>query len=236
MGCRDVSLLGMASLTKEQWAKVRTEWQASEKSGFEWLTLKGGGRWDVSHEPIRRRMRREQWRKGGQNYALLSVGGKILHGDADRVSVARIVAEAKADPGATPFGDGESERGDEIGEPSEPVMPTRPQRQMAALEVAANDADLMRDLRNETMDLHRKEWKLGRRLLYGAFEAARAAEDLAGLKVANLKMRIAKTGLESLTMLHTGETRAWGLEADLLDYASMTDAQLLAVSKGRSPR
>jgi len=56
------------------------------------------------------------------------------------------------------------------------------------------------------------------------------------LKVADLKMRMAKIGLESLTMLHKGEGRAWGLEADLFDYDSMTNEQLMDITQGRWPR
>jgi hypothetical protein len=41
---------------------------------------------------------------------------------------------------------------------------------------------------------------------------------------------------ETLGRVQEGERRIWGLDADLMDFESMTEEQLKAVARGRTPR
>ena len=222
----------MAMLTEEQWADLRAEWEASDRQGIEWMSTRHGGKWDVSPEPIRRRRLREGWEKIGP-YRPMPPATRDAHASADKVSVRRLAAEAGRGGDAKPFGGAVTEEAPPVVERAvEPVVEAEPpvESEPVAEPVRPSDPG---DLRDQLIDLHRREWRVGRQLLHGAISQARIASDGPALKLANEKMRLAKTGLEAMGLLHTGEARAWGLEADALDYSAMTDEQLAKVAEGK---
>ena len=53
----------MARMTEAEWAEIRAEWEASPRPGLAWLTVAGGGRWDITAEGLRKRRLAEGWAK-----------------------------------------------------------------------------------------------------------------------------------------------------------------------------
>jgi hypothetical protein len=50
------------------------------------------------------------------------------------------------------------------------------------------------------------------------------------------KAKFAKIASKTLKVVQEGERRAWSLDADMIDFDALSDAQLEALSKGRMPR
>lgn len=207
----------MARLSKDEWAEVRREWEASPQQGLTWLTKGAGGRFDVTEEAIRRQRLAakgtpDEWVKRGRT---ADVARRAREG-ADRLTVA---SEFTPDPTPpeTPQAAG---GGTEVGEsaPKKAPAASAPDSETAAV-----------DLRAKLIDLHRNEWRAARRLVYAAMAEAEKAEGFE-------KAKFAKISTESLKNIQEGERRAWSLDADLIDFEALTDAQLEAYAAGKVPK
>ncbi len=53
----------MARMTEAEWSEIRAEWENSPRPGLAWLTVAGGGRWDITAEGLRKRRLAEGWAK-----------------------------------------------------------------------------------------------------------------------------------------------------------------------------
>jgi hypothetical protein len=80
------------------------------------------------------------------------------------------------------------------------------------------------DLRTELLERHRREWGAARRLLYRSLVES---EKAIGFDVA----KFAKITAETIELIQRGEARAWGLDVLIIDFDSLTNAQLEAVVK-----
>ena len=90
-------------------------------------------------------------------------------------------------------------------------------------------------IRAEILDVQRREWKATRALVWGLMQSVRDDKD--GRKAPlEERLEVARVLPRALQIIHDGERRTWGLDADLIDYESLTDAQLDAVAAGRMPR
>jgi hypothetical protein len=204
----------MARLTREQWADMRREWEASPTQGLTWLTKAAGGHWDITEEPIRRKRAQEGWQKPVNMGAVV----RRAHSAADAASAARIAASP-----APPVPEGDA--GDDVGSDSpKNAGPTSADPRPA-------DADgLARDLRTELLERHRKEWNAARAMLYRSMEIAKAATGFEAAK-------FSKITSETIKIIQEGEAKAWGLDALLIDFDAMSEEQLEQVVKhGRLPR
>ncbi len=192
----------MARMTDADWAEIRGEWENSPRPGLAWLTVAGGGRWDITAEGLRKRRLAEGWAKAhpptfGQAHRAAPAAPAGVAAMEDLIGWLddALAAEDGAD------GSGEPDSARPL--PSDPDAEAR--------------ARLLRQ--------HQRDWVLPRALVA---EAARGRD--AGLG------RLAKLLAETLGRVQDGERRTWGLEADLLDYETMTEEQLKALIRGRTPR
>ena len=207
----------MARLSKDEWAEVRREWEASPQLGLTWLTKGAGGRFDVTEEAIRRQRLAakgtpDEWVKRGHS---ADVARRAREG-ADRIAAAAPSPDpASPPPPETPKAAG---GGTDVG--GDPAKNARAPADAEATAV---------DLRAKLIDLHRNEWKAARRLVYAAMKEG---EEAVGFD----KAKFAKITTESLRNIQEGERRAWSLDADLIDFEALTDAQLEAVAAGKMPR
>lgn len=206
----------MAKLTNEQWAQLRSDWEASPKQGIEWLSREHGGPWDITAEAIRRKRIKDG--EAGEAWAKPVNMGEVAR-------KARLLADAATSslvPGRLPpvgnLEPAESiERALGVGE-APPAQPVGGDTEAAAV-----------DVRSRLIETHRREWRVARGLAVRAVQEAQVAK---GFDVA----RYAKMLTEILTAIQNGERRAWGLDADMLDLGKMTDAQLQAIAEGKAPR
>lgn len=250
----------MAALSETEWALLRAEWEADPRQGLTWLVSAGGGRWDISEEAVRRKRSREAWAKRGTlpeggMHAVHLAADRL---SAARIASEEARVVPSADPEAPPPPEAEA-RFEELqvkrarealvpamnaeaarlaSEARAKVLPsTMPMRPVIeadggeARDVGRATAETQ-DIRAQMVELHRREWKLGRNILHAAFREADKAENDVALERAGFRMRLAQSGLQALTLLQQGEARAWGLDADLIDYGSLSDAELEKLSKG----
>lgn len=204
----------MAKLSTEQWAQLRSDWEASPKQGIEWLSREHGGPWDITAEAIRRKRIKDG--EAGDVWAK-----PVRLGDV--VRRARLQADLVTDgavPGSVPPVGGivaaESvERA--LGVGAEPGK------------TAEVDAEAAVDVRARLIETHRREWRVARGLAVKAIQEAQSAK---GFDVA----KFAKILTEILTNIQVGERKAWGLDADMLDLNAMTDEQLAALAAGKTVR
>lgn len=217
----------MARLTRDEWAEVRAEWEASPRQGLTWLLASAGGRWNITEEPLRHRRAAEGWTKRG---GMVEVVRRARQG-ADRLSAASAQAEADA-AAAGDVGSGEAEVGHDApktrAQDAAPAIGAAPVVAPAARPAGLAD-DAAVEMRTRLISMHRDEWKAARALVY---KAMREGESAVGFD----KAKFAKITTESLKNIQEGERRAWSLDADLIDFDAMTDAQLEALAKGRLPR
>ena len=199
-------------MTPDQWLQMRREWEASERKGLTWLTTSAGGAWDVSEETIRKRRADEGWTKPANIAAIVQRAQK----QADVQSAARLATDPHpAIPGAN-LGNGV---GDSESESRPPKSQPAPGTEEAAV-----------DMRSELLERHRREWSAIRKLFYRTLKAAEEADGLTLAKLTMLCAGIAER-------MQRNEARAWGLDAAVLDFDSMSEEQLEAVVKhGRLPR
>jgi hypothetical protein len=207
----------MARLTPDQWAEMRREWEASPTQGLTWLTKAAGGRWNISEEPIRKRRAVEGWAKPTNMASVV----RRAHAAADTHATARMTADRN---GPIPDANvGDDVGGSETKRPDLKALHCGPQPSAGAEEIAV-------DLRTELLGRHRKEWDEVRRLFC---RSVREAENSFGFETA----KFAKISAETLELIQRGETRAWGLDALMIDFGRMSEKELEAVVKyGRLPR
>jgi hypothetical protein len=207
----------MPHLTQDEWLEVRAEWEASPRHSLNWLVVRGGGRWDISEEAIRVRRNKQGWQKP-QDMARLARHARI---QADSLSAARIAAQGHGaqPPDSNPPGVGiQADLGAENKKAD-----ARP----ATLAAVSDDA--ASEMRVRLIERHRAEWNAARKLVY---EAMKLGEAATGFE----KAKFAKISTEALRNIQDGERRAWSLDADMIDFDSLTDAQLQQVANGKMPR
>jgi hypothetical protein len=209
----------MARLTADEWAELRAEWEASPRQGLRWLILKGGGRWDIDEEPVRKRRMREGWAKRTSDADM----ARSAREGADRLSEADPPDSAAAGAEGPP-GEGAivGDVGDAAQKSAAPDFGVRPDP------VAAADAAGL-DLRTRLIDRHRREWDAARAGVYATMKIAEKAQGFE-------RAKFAKIVTEALRNIQEGERKAWGLDADLIDYEALTDEQLRQVAAGKLPR
>jgi hypothetical protein len=215
----------MARLSKDEWAEMRAEWELSPRQGLTWLVRSGGGRWDITEEPVRQRRSAENWTKR-TNLADMARKAKEA---ADGLSVARL-AEERAEAAAKPpepaerGGGGAQPGGDELKKAGGLNLPARP----PSGDPQADAEQAAIDVRTALVDRHRKEWDAVRQLFYRGMQQARTATGFESAK-------FAKISSEILHNIQLGERQAWGLDADLIDYDALTDDQLQRLANGKMP-
>lgn len=211
----------MARLSTDQWAEMRREWEASPVQGLTWLTKAGGGRWDITEEPIRRRRATEGWEKP------VNMGEVVrrAHSAADAASAARMAAAP-----TPPVPQSEGSAASSVGSATSGVSGPTSAPPAAARPSADTPEDLARDLRTELLERHRKEWNAARGVLYASLEQAKRARGF-------MTARFAKITAETTRLIQEGEAKAWGLDAMMIDFEGMSVEQLEHMVKhGRMPR
>jgi hypothetical protein len=210
----------MARMTSDQWAEMRREWESSPTQGLTWLTKAGGGRWNITEEPIRKRRAAQGWAKPANMATIV----QRAHAAADTHSAERMTMDPKDPvPGAT--------MEDDVGGFQAKRHPPSPDaRSQAGAQPSAGVEEIAVDLRTELLGRHRKEWDEVRRLFYRSLKEAESARGFEAAK-------FAKISAETLELIQRGETRAWGLDALMIDFDSMSVTELEALVKsGRLPR
>ncbi len=197
----------MARMTDADWAEIRGEWENSPRPGLAWLTVAGGGRWGITAEGLRKRRLAEGWSKNTAATAS-AVGQAHRAAPAPPAGVAVMEHLVGWLDDTLAAHDG----GDAFSRAS-----------AAASELSDPDPDA--EARARLLRQHQRDWVLPRALVA---EAARYRDPGLG--------RLAKLLAETLGRVQEGERRIWGLEADLMDFESMTEEQLKAVASGRTPR
>jgi hypothetical protein len=200
----------MARLTSAQWLSLRAQWESSPNSGLAWLTCAGGGPWPISTEAIRKRRLAEGWAK--LPMTLNSV--RAAHHMADRPTAEHPSAGA----------------GGEVGcwhDIPHRGAPTGPEHPTSAIpdKIEQNEADV----RDKLLIRHREEWRLARKLVYDAAQEAARASGLA-------KARFAKILAETLRIVQRAEREAYGLDAELIPWDTLSVEQLKALASGKWPR
>ncbi|MDO9713784.1 hypothetical protein [Paracraurococcus lichenis] len=94
-----------------------------------------------------------------------------------------------------------------------------------------DDLDLVRQW---LLDRHRTEWASARGAIYRLLQRAQTT-DGAPMSLSD-RLKVARVVPRALEIIQEGERRAWGLDADLIDYDALTDAQLAALARGRRPQ
>lgn len=190
------------------------------------MIVSGGGRWDITEEPLRQRRNAEQWTKRTD---LADIARRAKAG-ADVLSVQRVRAEqveaAEGSPAGLPMGGDRPQVGAEQPKKAAPLeTPQRPPS--GDPEADAERAAL--DIRTALVERHRKEWDVTRGMFYRAVQQGREATGFDAAK-------FAKISTEILHNIQSGERKAWGLDADLIDYDALTDDQLQELANGKMPR
>ncbi len=140
----------MARLTPQQWIAIRRAWELDPRPGTGWLTVRGGGPWDVTTEAIRKRRIAEGWRKH------------------------------RRDPAVEHHADGAAgAEGCEIGGFALPPLPNAGDPEAAAFGppfggAAGADEDA---IRAQVLAQHRRDWQVVRRLLDAAVAAGPGRDD-----------------------------------------------------------
>lgn len=198
----------MARLSADQWAEMRSAWEASPKQGLAWLVRKEGGPFDVTEEAVRQRRAREGWTKRGALGALAEKAH--LAADGPRL--------APPDPELGPqVGDADSGASPAAGEAS-----GAPELGPDAAEKGAVEQ------RAELIQKHRDEWKAARAMLYRSMRLGRAATGFEAAK-------FAKISSETMAIIQAGERKAWGLDAAQADLKALSDEELERIASGRMP-
>jgi hypothetical protein len=201
----------MARLSADQWAEIRSQWEASPKQGLAWLVRKEGGPWDVTEEAVRMRRAREGWAKRGalgdlaEKAHLVADGPRLGPGPDPELGVGQL---GPSDSGAS-SGPGEASEGAELGSGD-------------ATEKSAVEQ------RAELIQKHRDEWRASRALLYRSMKIARTSTGFEAAK-------FAKISAETLALIQAGERKAWGLDAAQADLKQLSDEELERIASGRMP-
>lgn len=226
----------MARLTQDQWAEMRREWEASPTQGLTWLTVAGGGRWDITEEPIRKRRAAEGWQKPVDMAAVM----RRAHAAADAQSAAGLmmtgpVPQSRSMPhdvGSLPPKSAAPSSADDAGADAAPRDAGRdaPRDAIPPGATSPGAEAIAVDLRTELLERHRKEWGAVRRMFYRSIQIAEGAVGFDAAK-------FAKISAETAELIQRGEARAWGLDSLTIDFEGMSETQLEAIVKhGRLPK
>jgi len=202
----------MARLTQDEWVEVRREWESSPRQNLLWLTAEGGGRWNITEEAVRRRRAGEAWQKNGDAAVLAHAARPAV----DDLVARREVARAAESPN--------DEETDEIG--TEPKVGFHPSKVGGQTEKKADptlpdSTDPEAAIRAEILDIQRREWKTTRALIWGLVQSVRDDKDGKKAPLED-RLKVARVVPWALQFIHDGERRTWGLDADLIDYESLT--------------
>lgn len=199
----------MARLTSDQWADLRSQWEASPKQGLAWLVRKEGGPWDVTEEAVRMRRKAEGWTKRG---ALGSV-----------IEKAHLLADAGRAPHDPELGD--TQLGPHDSGASSDGADGSTEAELGSTEKAEKSAV---ELRAELIERHRTEWRAARSLLYRSMRIGKTATGFDAAK-------FSKISAETLSIIQAGERKAWGLDAVSTDLKNYSDEDLERIASGRMP-
>jgi hypothetical protein len=243
----------MARLNEDQWARIREEWECSPRKGVAWLTTAHGGPWDITEDPIRLKRDKEGWTKRRNHAELSRIARRAVAEMAvqDTASPGELPPEGPATPALETGNPAKlgSAGGIETGGPENPSSAAGPTPsssaalpfgitsppQSPALAAALEDPDVAH--RARVLDGHRREWSAVRAACLRALRAvqpgmARGKDEPPLGEV----LAVVRAVPRAIQIVQAGERHVFGLDADLVDFEKLSDAQLQAIAAGRSPR
>lgn len=201
----------MAYLSSDEWHIIRAQWESSPKEGYAWLTVKGGGPWDVSGQRVRAKALADGWTKTDNPSPTL-----LMYPTPSPAPVAVPVVEPKAS--------------DNPSSPSDNTEETKP--------VPEYECEIDSE-REKIIQEHRNEVRVMRSIIRMAIQVLKEETQKGyreGLPTSYELIRSAELAMKALKMAHESEEKTHGLSVKLINMDEMTPEQWRAIRDGRIPK